>query len=208
SEPAPPAGVRFVYNRCVSRLFTSLLAFTLCAAAQQNQPPILSGEVHPDRTVTFRLSAPKANEVTVSVSGASPLGSKPLEKDEKGLWSITIGPLEPEIYSYTFSVDGVRVADPNNPNVRPGVRSYSSAVEVPAAEPLFYDPQPKPHGTVHIHLYESKALGMTRSIYVYTPPGYEKQNTKYPVLYLLHGSGDTESGWVTLGRANVILDNL
>jgi enterochelin esterase family protein len=184
----------------VSRLCVSLLLFRLAAAAQP--------EVHPDRTVTFRLRAPKANEVTVSVNGVPPSELKPMEKDEKGVWSTTIGPLEPEIYTYTFSVDGVSVTDPNNPNIKPGVRSSPSLIEVPASQPLFYDPQPKPHGTVHINLYESKSLGMTRSMYVYTPPSYEKEKNKYPVLYLLHGSGDTEANWVTMGRANVILDNL
>src|SRR5439155_5110817 len=89
-----------------------------------------------------------------------------------------------------------------------GVRVAASLVEVPAAEPSFYDPRPNPHGTLHINLYESKSLGMTRAMYVYTPPGYEKEKRDYPVLYLLHGSGDTESGWVAAGRANVILDNL
>ena len=131
-----------------------------------------------------------------------------MQKDDHGVWSVTVGPVEPEIYNYTFSVDGFHDIDPNNPNLKPGVRSSSSVVEVPASLPLFYDPQPKPHGTVHINLYESKSLGMTRSVYVYTPPDYEKQKIKYPVLYLLHGSGDTESGWVTIGRANIILDNL
>jgi enterochelin esterase family protein len=164
--------------------------------------------VHPDRSVTFRLPAPKANDVTLSLSGISGAAPQPMEKDDKGVWSVTTGPLEPEIYSYMFSVDGVRITDPNNPNLKPGVRSSSSVIEVPAAQPSFYDPQPTPHGTVHMNLYESKSLGMTRSMYVYTPPGYESGKGDYPVLYLLHGSGDTESGWVTIGRANVILDNL
>jgi enterochelin esterase family protein len=124
------------------------LLFRLVLAAQPQQAQIVSPEVHPDRTITFRLRAPQANEVTVSVNSVPPSGIKPMEKDEKGVWSVTIGPLDPEIYSYTFSVDGVRVTDPNNPNLQPGVRSSSSLIEVPAGQPLFYDPQPKPHGTM------------------------------------------------------------
>jgi enterochelin esterase family protein len=77
--------------------------------------------------------------------------------------------------------------------------------EVPGDKPATYDIQPVPHGTVHVNWYESKALGVPRSIYVYTPPGYEQSRASYPALYLLHGSGDTESGWVTIGRANLIL---
>jgi enterochelin esterase-like enzyme len=197
-----------VYNRFVRK--SSLTFLFLCSgvfAQRQPQAPVpVSSEVHADRTITFRLSAPKANEV--SVSGEFAQGPQRMQKDDAGVWSITVGPVEPEVYSYTFSVDGFRDIDPNNPNLKPGVRSSSSVLEVPAAQPQFYDPQPKPHGTVHINLYESKSLGMTRSVYVYTPPDYEKQKGKYPVLYLLHGSGDTESGWATIGRANVILDNL
>ncbi len=89
-------------------------------------------------------------------------GPQKMTKDEKGLWSVTVGPAEPEVYSYTFSVDGVRNIDPNNPNLQPGVHSTSSQVEVPAAQPTFYDPQAKPHGAVHIHMYESKSLSSTR----------------------------------------------
>src|SRR5205807_1326538 len=116
-----------------------------------SQTSVVSAEVHPDRTITFRLPAPKAHEVTVTLAGGAGPGSKPMEKDEKGMWSMTLGPLEPEIYTYMFSVDGVRVTDPNNPNIKPGVRSSSSVVEVPASQRAFYDPQPHPHGTVHIN---------------------------------------------------------
>jgi enterochelin esterase-like enzyme len=203
-----------LYNRLVLKSSITFFLLSCCVLAQvepqaRRQPQaaaLVSAEVHPDRTIAFRISAPKANDVTVS--GAFAEGPQRMQKNEQGVWSIAIGPVEPEIYSYTFSVDGFRDVDPNNPNLQPGVRSSSSLVEVPAAQPKFYDPQPTPHGTVHINLYESKSLGMTRSVYVYTPPDYEKQKTRYPVLYLLHGSGDTESGWVTIGRANVILDNL
>src|SRR5204862_5183772 len=145
-----------VYNRLVPKSNLALLLFCSCALAQRQQqaPPLVSAEVHPDRTISFRISAPKANEVTVS--GEFAQGPQRMQKDDQGIWSITVGPVEPEIYNYTFTVDGFRDVDPNNPNLKPGVRSSSSVVEVPAAQPLFYDPQPKPHGTVHINLYESK----------------------------------------------------
>jgi enterochelin esterase family protein len=92
--------------------------------------------------------------------------------------------------------------------VKLGDRSSESMFEVPADKPAAYDIQPVPHGTVHIDWYQSASLGVPRSIYVYTPPGYEDGKSKLPVLYLLHGSGDTEAGWVSVGRANLILDNL
>jgi enterochelin esterase-like enzyme len=175
-------------------------------AAAQAPPPKPSYEVHPDRTVTLELKAPQAQEV--KLSGDFVKGAQAMTKAEDGVWSIAVGPLEPAIYSYTFSIDGVRVVDPINPMIQLGERSASSLFEVPAEKPAPYDIAPVAHGTVHIKWYESKSLGVERSMYVYTPPGYEEGKTKYPVLYLLHGSGDTESGWVTIGRANLILDNL
>ncbi len=188
-----------------------LAALVLLAGSIEAQrpggPPLVSPEVHADRRVTLRLMAPKATEVTVS--GELAQGKpQPMTKDEKGLWSATLGPLDPEIYTYMFSIDGASVPDPSNPYMKPGVRTSSSQVEVPADRPQYYDMRPVAHGTLHVNTYESKSLGFTRSVYVYTPPGYENGRDRYAVLYLLHGAGDTESGWVTVGRANAILDNL
>ena len=121
---------------------------------------------------------------------------------------MTLGPLNPAIYSYTFRLNGVSVLDPLNPMIQLGERSSSSMFEIPAEKPAPYDLQDVPHGTLHINYYDSKSLGMSRRIDVYTPPGYEHGKGVYPVLYLLHGSGDTEAGWTTIGRANLILDNL
>jgi enterochelin esterase family protein len=131
-----------------------------------------------------------------------------MEKDAEGVWTATAGPLEPAIYGYAFNVNGVKMADPRNNMRQAGVNGVSSLVEVPGSAPMFYDAKPVPHGAIHVHWYDSKSVGALRSFYVYTPPGYEKGKNKYPVLYLLHGSGDTESGWVTIGRANMIVDNL
>ena len=169
-------------------------------------PPIQPYEVHSDRTVVFRLRAPDA--ASVKVNGDFQQGSKDLTKGDDGVWTITAGPLAPAVYSYTYTVDGVRDIDPNNPMVKLGDRSSESMFEVSGDRPAPYDIQNVPHGTVHINWYNSSTVGALRSLYVYTPPGYEESKSKLPVLYLLHGSGDTEAGWVEIGRANLILDNL
>jgi enterochelin esterase-like enzyme len=175
-------------------------------------------EVRPDRTVLFRLRAPEAASVKLNgdfltapaaaPGGPPPSAARDLIKSEDGVWTITVGPLHPAVYNYTFTVNGVRGIDPNNPMVKLGDRSAESMFEVPADKPAAYDYQEVPHGTVHINWYRSASLNAPRSIYVYTPPGYEEAKSKLPVLYLLHGSGDTEAGWVDVGRANLILDNL
>src|SRR5580698_8193522 len=169
-------------------------------------PPASTHEVNPDRTVTFHLRAPDAT--SVKLSGDFVQGSPDMTKGDDGQWSITTGPLNPAVYNYTFVVDGFRNIDPSSPMVKLGDRSAESMLEVTGDKPAPYDIQPVPHGTVHINWYQSASLNALRSIYVYTPPGYEESKAKYPVLYLLHGSGDTEAGWVDVGRANLILDNL
>ncbi len=169
-------------------------------------PAINSCEVRPDRTVTFRLRAPEATDV--KISGDFVQGAPALQKAEDGVWSVTLGPLNPAIYSYTFAINGVSVLDPVNPMIKLGERTSASMFEIPAESPSPYDMQAVPHGTVHENWYQSKSLNAWRRIDVYTPPGYEAAKGTYPVLYLLHGSGDTESGWVSIGRANLILDNL
>jgi enterochelin esterase family protein len=180
------------------------------------QPP--SYEVRADRTVVFRLRAPDATSMKLNgdflaalppVEGAPPAPAvAEMTKGDDGFWTVTVGPLRPAVYNYTFTINGVRAIDPTNPMVKLGDRSSESMFEVPADKPAAYDIQPVPHGTVHIDWYQSASLGVPRSMYVYTPPGYEQGKSKLPVLYLLHGSGDTEAGWVSVGRANLILDNL
>jgi enterochelin esterase-like enzyme len=136
-------------------------------------------------------------------------GPQPMTKDADGLWTITIGPLEPEIWSYNFRVHGVDVVDPSNPAVKPTPpgATMSSFVQVPGNTPAFYDARAVPHGEVRMVLYESKAMGVTRWLWVYTPPGYDRSRDSYPVLYLLHGNGEAQNGWVMNGRANIVLDN-
>jgi enterochelin esterase family protein len=134
-----------------------------------------------------------------------------MTKGDDGVWSITIGPLPPEIWIYNFRVQGVDLQDPSNINVMPraaGTAAPSNFVEVPGDTPAFYDARAVPHGQVRMVLYESKAMGVHRYLWVYTPPGYDRSNVRYPVYYLLHGNGETQSGWVMNGRGNIILDNL
>ncbi len=171
-------------------------------------PAVVSPEVHPDRTVTLRIAAPLAKTVTVSgeITGTKP--PAPLTLGADGVWSVTLGPLDPDIYSYGFNVDGVTVNDQRTSYVKPS-SSYTSQVVVPGDGPQFYDAKPVPHGDLRIVIYEAKTLdGRTRRMRVYTPPGYESGSQKYPVLYLFHGAGDWDVAWTDVGRANLILDNL
>lgn len=169
-----------------------------------------SPEVHPDNTVTLRFLAPDATQV--EVVGEILQGKKPLAmaKGADGIWTATLGPLAPEIWSYNFRVQGVDVPDPSNPAVKPVPPGFamSSFVETPGDAPAFYDSKPVPHGEVRMVLYESKTMGVARWLWIYTPPNYDKSRARYPVLYLLHGNGEAQNGWVMNGRANIILDNL
>jgi enterochelin esterase family protein len=171
---------------------------------------LVSPEVHPDRTVTFRFRAPQATQVQLVGEILQGKGPQAMAKDEAGLWTITIGPVPPEIWIYNFRVHGVDVTDPSNPAVKPVPPGFamSSFVEVPGDSPAFYDSRPVPHGEVRMVDYESRTFGLTRSVWIYTPPNYDKSTAKYPVLYLLHGNGEAFNGWVMNGRAHVILDNL
>jgi enterochelin esterase family protein len=195
-----------------------LMAVALSAQEPARQTPrptspnatLKSVEVLPDKRVVFRIYAPKAQEVSLSgewITQGRGTGGK-LEKDEQGVWSITVGPLVPDFYTYDFSVDGVHTIDPKNPIVKPGLTGLNSMFELPGDEEQYESTQNVPHGEVRTAWYESKALDTMRSMHVYTPPGYETGNAKYPVMYLLHGSGDDDAGWSTVGRAGFILDNL
>lgn len=192
-----------------------LLACTAAVAQETGRgmgggrgPAVVSPEVRPDRTVILRIAAPLAKSVTVSgeIMGTNPPAA--LTPDANGVWSITLGPLAPEIYSYGFNVDGMTVNDQRTSYVKPS-SSITSQVMVPGEGPQFYDARPVPHGDLRIVMYEAKTLdGRTRRMRVYTPPGYEAGNKRYPVLYLFHGAGDWDVAWTDVGRANLILDNL
>jgi len=169
-------------------------------------------EVLPSRSVTFRLKAPDARQVSVLVGFSNPptamAPSYPLKKDNDGIWSVTVGPLAPDLYEVQFDVDGLMIADPGSPTPKPQRQVNTSLLEIPGDPPTFLDPRDVPHGTVRAEVYRSKALGATRPLLVYTPPGYDQQpQESYPVLFLYHGYGDTVYSWVTEGRVQQILDN-
>ena len=179
----------------------------------QPAPPapktVTSPEVLSDRRVTFRLVAPQAREVTVT--GEFLKGARNLEKNESGVWSVTLGPFDAEIYNYNFIVDGVRTIDPSNADVKTGSTpsTISSILEIHGESPAFYDGQAVPHGEIHTHWYQSASLKSLRRLTVYTPPGYDRDaQRRYAVLYLFHGANADESAWYRLGRVNLILDNL
>jgi enterochelin esterase family protein len=179
------------------------------APQQAARPPALkSPEIHPDHTVTFRLNAPKAQEVTLN--GSWDNGTNlPMTKDESGVWSTTIGPLAPQLWGYWFMVDGVKALDPNNGETQRDGSRYDNLLMISGPESEWWDFKDVPHGTVQAVWYPSPTLKMDqRRMMVYTPPGYETSTQKYPVLYLLHGGGGDEDAWLTMGRANIIMDNL
>lgn len=177
--------------------------------AQNRVPQYRSPEVHDDRRVTFRIHAPDATDVTIRGEWMKEAGRTALAKADDGLWSITVGPLAPEMYYYTLYVHGVAVVDPRNSLIKTGNRGPQSLVDVPGPGVEFHALKPVAHGVLHVQWYVSKATKAHRRLHVYTPPGYDaSKSAKYPVLYLLHGSGDADDGWPGIGRANWILDNL
>jgi enterochelin esterase family protein len=182
---------------------------------------IVSPEIRPDNTVTFRLQAPQA--VKVEITGdflpthklKTPMGeydapdTAELTKNEKGVWEYTTPQALPsELYKYSFIIDEVNVTDPGNVYMIRDVASVSSIFIIGGGRANMYKVNDVPHGTVARRWYNSPTLKMTRRITIYTPPGYETSKEKYPVLYLLHGAGGDEEAWIALGRAVQILDNL
>lgn len=174
---------------------------------------INSPDVHDDHTVTFRLRAPDANDVRLTgvailtALGRGPREMVPFTKGEDGIWTLTVGPLRPDMYAYHFNVDGVQIADPNNTIAAFTAMPPYSQLVVHGDGPAYYDARNVPHGTVTRHVYHSDVTGGERELYVYTPPGYDRTQT-YPVLYLLGGSGELPSNWMYDGRVNFIMDNL
>lgn len=167
---------------------------------------LVSPEVDPDGRVTFRLNGPDTREVVLRFESDAPVA---MQKDAHGVWSTTTAALPPDIYSYSFRVDGVPVLDPANPRMKYNLVASQSEVHVPGPATLSWEINDVPHGTIHRHFYRSTIVGDERDFLVYTPPGYDPEAKQlYPVLYLLHGLSDDATAWSTVGRANVILDNL
>jgi len=167
-----------------------------------------SVRISADKKVTFSIYAPKASEVTVSGDFQLTYGGQKLQKDELGIWSISVGPVTPDLYTYDFSVDGMKVIDPKNAQVKEGANGYSNLVEVPGPEADYMAVKNVPHGKLEKVWFYAGTLGKTSRVHIYIPPGYEKIKEKLPVLYLQHGGGDNDASWATAGRANFILDNL
>ena len=193
--------------KLICALLPGFAAFGQAPPGGRGAAPLHSPEVLPDGRVTFRLAAPKATEVLVRGNWDS---SKPaaLAKGGNGDWSVTVGPLAPELWTYTYSVDGVTTLDPGNSGVvRDGVR-YLNSLLVPGTASALYQTGAIPHGSVSAVWYPSAALKINRRMTVYTPPGYESGSVKYPVLYLFHGGGGDEEAWDAMGSTNVIMDNL
>jgi enterochelin esterase-like enzyme len=178
-----------------------------------------SVEIEPDRHVRFRIWAPNATEVKLQAEGpeATPnitpqeayksMGGLQLVKGDQGVWAVVVGPIEPGTYRYTFTVDGVSTTDPRNPFTSQSLTRSSSLYEVPGADFMEYKVGVA-HGAISTVYYDSSSTGGQRRMHVYMPPGYEAGTARLPVLYLLHGGGDSDDSWGTVGRAGAILDNL
>jgi enterochelin esterase family protein len=176
-----------------------------------SQPPrgpfVISPQVHADKKVTFRYLSPSAKQVLLG-GGQFGASQASMVKDSLGIWSVTVGPLIPDIYPYSFTVDDVTVMDPANVAYFPNERFKASLVDVPDDTPLVHAMRDVPHGTVSYEYYPS-VEGSTGSLVVYTPPGYDKNvSKKYPVFYLISGTTDTEETFFKVGKTNLILDNL
>ena len=196
--------------------FAAVLLFAGAASAQEianfsRGQQVVSPQVLSDGSVTFRLAADYATVVSLTGNwmdySAAPI---PMKKGEGGVWEVTIPPLEPEIYTYNFIVDGVAVNDPVNFRVQRDGTRYLNMVFVPGERSAAYN-EAKHRGTLTTMWYDSALLGINRRMIVYTPYGYENpknKKVKYPVLYLLHGVGGDEEAWTSMGRAAQILDNL
>ena len=170
-------------------------------------PQVTSPELQADRRITFRIFAPQAQAIRLAAGDIPGLGqTAQLTKAENGVWETTIGPVNPGTYRYNFNVDGVSTIDPRSPFTSESNNNVWSLVHVPGSD--FADTKNVPHGGVAAVPYYSTTLGEFRRMHIYTPPGYERGGDKYPVFYLLHGAGDSDDSWTSVGRAGFILDNL
>ena len=196
-------------------------AMTFAQQALWGAAPVVSPEIHDNNTVTFRLKAPKA--VKVQVTGdflptqkiKTPFGEfdgpgvADLKEGKDGVWEFTTPePLKPELYSYSFIVDDLKMMDPSNVYMIRDVATVTNVFIIGGDRADLYKVNKVPHGTVRRMWYNSPTLGMDRRLTVYTPAGYEISGKRYPVFYLLHGMGGDEEAWIALGRTSQILDNL
>ncbi len=192
----------------ISSLLLAVAAYSQMGRGPQG-PRVVSPEILSDKKVTFRLLAPKASSVVLNGNWDNGTNIQ-MTKDDQGIWSVTIGPLGEQLWGYSFSVDGVKVLDPGDGEYQRDGSRYDNLLMISGPASDLWDFKPDvPHGAVQAVWYPSDILKQKgRRMYVYTPPDYFTSNSKYPVLYLLHGGGGDEDAWVTMGRANVIMDNL
>ncbi len=193
-------------NRFIT-FFLSMLSFSQVTAQSLRPPYVVSPKVNPDRTVIFSYLAPNATTVLL---GGGQFGAVdvPMSKNTEGVWSVTVGPVKPDIYPYSFRVDGVTINDPANTYLFPNERFKGSLVEIPSDIPAIYALKDVPHGSITYEYYPS-IEGSTGTMVVYTPPGYVKESSKkYPVYYLISGTTDTEETFWKVGKTNLILDNM
>lgn len=204
-----------MHPRLLSLVFVTVIASALATFSQETrstnapprrppQPPMVSPELLSSGGVTFRIRAPKANEVKVAGQFGADAS---MTKDTQGVWSVTVPSVPAGVHEYRFVVDGLSVIDPQNSAVKPQRWPGVSILHVPANPPASWDLQDVPHGAIHELTYQSKALDRFRRIIVYTPPGVEKAG-RLPVLYLSHGYSDNEATWTVHGKAHWILDSL
>jgi enterochelin esterase-like enzyme len=215
--------------RRVVLLMQAGLGFALAPAPAQTPPPAESTPAQPtptptlgdrftqllkDQHVVFRFFAPKANAVDVVIgikSGPYEIQgttTSAMTRDAEGLWSVTLGPFEPNLYEYQFNLEGRKITDPGNDMPKPQRQVDTSLLLIPGTPPDFLDVQNGAHGTMRDETYYSTTLGKNRRVLVYTPPNYDRSPAPLPVLYLYHGFWDTRYSWVTEGRLAQILDNL
>jgi enterochelin esterase family protein len=208
--------------RKIAFLFFATCLFSTGFAQQAlwGDGDIVSPKINADNSVTFSILAPEAQKIELSgdflptKKMQTPMGefdvpdNAALTKDDKGVWTFTSAPLAPELYSYSFLIDGVKVTDPANIYQIRDVASVTSVFIIGGGRADLYKVNDVPHGTVARVWYNSPTLKKDRRMTIYTPAGYENGKTKYPVLYLLHGAGGDEEAWIALGRTAQILDNL
>jgi enterochelin esterase-like enzyme len=197
----------FAYGFLASTFVGFAVAQAPSGAGGSRSPQIVSPEVSADRKITFRIRAVKAEAVRV-IGGDIPGNNRGAEmiKDTNAVWSATLGPVPAGTYRYNLNVDGVSVIDPRNPATSESNNNTWSLVTVPGSETC--DTKDVPHGVVGAVTYYSKSLKVFRRMHVYTPPGYESGEGRFPVFYLLHGASDSDASWGTVGRAGFIMDNL
>jgi enterochelin esterase-like enzyme len=174
----------------------------------QNNARLISPEIQPDNSVVFRIKAPGASSVQVVGTWAADFKPVPLVKKDSNIYEVKIGSLPSDMYEYRFILDSALMLDPNNNAVTRDGSIVENRLLIPGKLGDLIAARSVPHGNVTAVWYPSPTLGTERRMYVYTPPGYEQGKDKYPVLYLLHGGGGDEEGWINRGRANYIIDNL